>query len=80
MMPATRQTRKSMFLLSRIEQVPQAQVAQQTVATPQTQFIDRDVTVSLVTQRQMPTSQKIQNTVGILQAQFISVVMHDRCL
>ena len=66
-----------MFLLNRIEQDPQVQVVQQSVATPQTEFIDRAVNVLLVSQRQVPT---IYNTVEIPQAHFIPVVIHDRCL
>ena len=62
-----------MSLLSRIEQVPQAQVEQQTVATPQTQFVGRAVTIPLVTQRQVPTIQKISKTVEIPRAQFMSL-------
>ena len=65
MMPASRQTGKSMSLPSRIGPVPQAQVVQQTVATPQTHFIDRAVHIPLETWRQCRSTRKIQNTVVV---------------
>ena len=55
-------------LVEQVEQAPQAQVVQKTVAIPQTQFIDRLVNVPLVTQRQVRTIQKIQKTLEIPQA------------
>ena len=66
-------TRRSISLLGRIEQVPQAQVEQQTVATPRTKLIDRAVNVPLVTQRQMPTIEEIPKIVEIPQAHFMTL-------
>ena len=59
---------ESMSLLSRIAQVPQAWVVQQTVAIPHTQCIDRVANVPFVTQREVPT---IKKTIEMPQARFI---------
>ena len=65
-----------MSLLSRI-----AQVEQQTVALPGTQFIDRAVNVPLVTQREgVPTIKQIPKTVEIPHSQFIPAEIQDRFL
>ena len=54
-----------MSLLSRIGPVPQSQVVQQTVATPQTHFIDRVVTLLWRHGDSADQPEKIQNTVEI---------------
>ena len=66
--------RKSMSLLNRIEQVPQARVVHQSVANTQTQIIDRLVNFPFVTQRQLPTIQTILQTVEMPQVQFKDMV------